>query len=193
MPTLSTYVPRSDLISSVGRAAHDVGAAALLGGNLFGRVAMHPALREVSQPRERGSVTNRAWRRYGLVNGVSLAAIIAGWVAARADEASDRMLSPRERALARAKDVAVGAVAVTGIASAIEGMRFNRAEPNGAVALTDGSTTAPEATANETRTKRTLNTLGAANLTAEVALVAINSALAQTNFRRPPLRRLLRR
>jgi hypothetical protein len=141
MPTLSTYVPRSDLVSSAGRAAHDVGAAALLGGNLFGRVAMHPALREVSQPRERGSVTNRAWRRYGLVTG----------------------------------------------------MRFNGAEPNGAVPLADGSTAAPEATAKETRAKRTLNALGAANLTAEVALVAINSALAQTNFRRPPLRRLLRR
>lgn len=193
MPTLSTYTPRSDLLSSAGRAAHDVGAAALLGGNLFGRVAMHPALREVSQPRERGSVTNRAWRRYGLVNGLSLAAVVAGWSAARADEASDRMLSPRERTLARAKDLAVGAVAVTGIASAIEGLRFNGSEPNGAVPLTDGSTPAPEATAKETRTKRVLNALGAANLAAEVALVAINSALAQTNFRRPPLRRLLRR
>jgi hypothetical protein len=193
MPATSTYRPRSDLLSSAGRAAHDVGAAAMLGGNLFGRLAMHPALREVSEPRERGSVTNRAWRRYGLVNGLSLAAVLAGWGAARADEASDRMLSPRERTLARAKDVAVGAVAVTGIASAIEGMRFNAAEPNGAIPLTDGSTPAPEATIEETRAKRVLNALGAANLAAEVALVTINSALAQANFRRPPLRRLLRR
>jgi hypothetical protein len=89
--------------------------------------------------------------------------------------------------------VAVGAVAVTGVASAIEGMRFNATESNGAVPLTDGNTAAPEATSGETRMKRALHAMGAANLAAEVALVGINSALAQTNFRRPPLRRLLRR
>jgi len=193
MPTLSTFTPRSDLLSSAGRAAHDVGAAALLGGNLFGRLAMHPALREVSEPRERGSVTNRAWRRYGLVNGLSLGAILVGWGAARADEARPSQLSGRERTLARAKDAAVATVALTGIASAIEGMRFNAAEPNGAVPLTDGNTAAPAASRKEARMKRMLRVVGAANLVAEVALVAINSSLAQANFRRPPLRRLLRR
>jgi len=33
----------SDSISSAGRAAHDIGLAAILGGNLFARVGMHPA------------------------------------------------------------------------------------------------------------------------------------------------------
>jgi hypothetical protein len=189
LPTLPSYRPGSDAVSSAGRAAHDVGAAALLGGNLFGRVAMHPALGGICEPRERGAVTNRAWRRYGVVNGISLAAILAGWGAARAQEARADKLSPAERALARAKDAAVVAVAVTGVASAVEGMRFNRAEPGGAVPLLDGDHPAPEATPREARMKRTLRALGSANLAAELALVAINSALAQSSFRRPPLRR----
>src|SRR4051812_15881072 len=134
----------SDQLSSLGRAAHDIGAAALLGGSLFGRQAMHPALRRVTSERERGSVTNAAWRRYGAVNGLSLAAILAGWAGARAGEARPKMLSPRERSLARAKDVAVGAVAVTGVASAVEGLRFARSAPDGAVPLADGNTPATD-------------------------------------------------
>ncbi len=193
MPSLlPTYHPRSDAVSSAGRAAHDIGAAALLGGNLFARSAMHPALRAVGDARERGQVTNGAWRRYGVVNGLSLAAVLAGWGGARAQEGQDGKLSSTERGLARAKDVAVVAVAVTGVASAIEGMRFNRTEPDGAVPLTDGDTAAPEATEHETRLKRRLRFLSSASLAAETALVAINAALAQQNFRRPPARRFLR-
>jgi hypothetical protein len=99
----------NDTISALGRAAHDVGVGAMIGGNLFARVGMHPALREVSDPRERGSATNTAWRRYGVVNALALGSVLVGWVGARLDEASPRMLSPRERKLAVAKDAAVGA------------------------------------------------------------------------------------
>jgi hypothetical protein len=122
-----------------GRAAEDVGLAALLGGNLFGRVAMHPALRRVHDERERGAVVNAAWRRYGTVNSLSLAAVLAGWAGERFGPGHRRTDS-----LARAKDVAVGAVAVTGVAAAVEGVRFSRACPDGAVPLADGNTPAGE-------------------------------------------------
>jgi hypothetical protein len=183
----------SDTISGLGRAAHDIGAAALLGGTLFGREAMHPALRHVSSERERGSVTNAAWRRYGAVNGLGLAAIVAGWAGARSGEARPAMLSPRERTLARAKDVAVGAVALTGLATAVEGIRFSRSAPGGAVPLEDGNTPAPDTPPTQARMKRTLNWLGRASLVSQAALIGINAALSQSNFRRPPARRLLRR
>jgi hypothetical protein len=39
--------------------------------------------------------------------------------------------------------------------------------------------------------KRRLNRLGLASLAAEVGLVGVNAALAQQDFRRPPLRRVL--
>ena len=87
----------------------------------------------------------------------------------------------------------VGVVALTGVATAVEGVRFSRDAPGGAVPLRDGDHAADSASAGATRRKRRLNALGAASLVAEVALVGVNSALGQENFRRPPARRFLRR
>jgi len=184
---------RSDAVSSAGRAAHDAGVAALLGDNLYGRVALHPALAGVGETDERGKVVNRAWRRYGWINSASLVAIVAGWAGARVNEARPSSLSPRERALAKGKDAAVAAVVITGIATAITGMRFARSAPDGAVPLEDGNTPAAETPAHAARLKRQLNALGTANAAAELALIGVNAALGQANFRRPPARRLLRR
>jgi uncharacterized membrane protein len=185
--------PRSDAISDAGRAAHDLGAAALLGGNLFGRLALHPAVEAISSPEERGKVVNAAWRRYGTVNSLSLAAVLLNWIGARTYETRGPLLSERERKMTLAKDVAVGAVAVTGIGAAVTGVRFGKAAPGGAVPLESGSETAPGASRGAAREKRALNVLGAANLVCELALVAIQGALAQEHFRRPPARRLFKR
>lgn len=183
----------SDRISAAARAVHELGAAALLGGNLFARVGMHPALAHISNPRERGAVVNAAWRRYGTVNSLALAAVVGGWLGARSDETSDARLSGRERRLARFKDVTVAAVALTGVASAVNGVRFARMEPDGRVALDDGSTPAEQTPKRQARAKRVLGALGGAHLAAAATLVAINASLSQANFRRPPLRRVLRR
>ncbi len=139
MPDL---LPPPLLASQVGRAAHDVGLAGLLGGNLYGRIALHPAVTEISDPAERGKVINAAWRHYGTVNSLSLAAVTAGWLGARAAEAANPRLSSAERRLAVARDVLLGAVALSGIATAVEGVRFARMAPDGAVPLTDGDTPA---------------------------------------------------
>jgi hypothetical protein len=119
--------------------------------------------------------------------------VTTGWLGARLDEASDSRLSPPERRLARAKDVLVGVVAVTGIATAAEGVRFSRSAPDGAVPLRDGDHTAAEAKPDSRALKRRLNVLGAVSLGAEAGLVAVNAALNQRNFRRPPARRLIPR
>jgi hypothetical protein len=188
MPTVSApSVP----LSQVGRAAHDVGLAGLLGGNLFGRMALHPSVSEISDQSERGRVVNAAWRRYGVIQSLSLAAVIGGWVGARLDEAADRRLTPEERRLARAKDVLVGVVGVTGMATAAQGMAFSRKAPNGAVPLRDGEHAAPEAGDEAKRAKRRVNALGAASLVSELALVSVNAALEQRQHRRPAVRRLL--
>jgi len=180
-------------LSQVGRAAHDLGIAGLLGGNLFGRLALHPSVTEISDEAERGRVVNAAWRRYGTINALGLAAIVTGWAGARLDEAADRRLSPQERGLARGKDMLVAVVAVTGIASAVQGMRFAAMAPGGAVPLRDGDHAAPAASDDARRAKRRLNVLGAASLLAEAGLVAVNAALDQRAFRRPPARRLMPR
>jgi len=177
-------------LSQVGRAAHDLGLAGLLGGNLFGRLALHPSVTSISDERERGALVNAAWRRYGTINSISLLAVGAGWAGARAAEAKDGRLSPAERRLARAKDVLVGVVALTGVATAVEGVRFSRDAPGGAVPLRDGDHTAEGASQAAARRKRRLNALGAASLVAEAALIGVNAALNQEGFRRPPARRL---
>ena len=183
----------SDLISSAGRAAHDISLGALIGGNLFARAAMHPALRNIDDPRDRGRVVNRAWRRYGVVNSLALSSLLAGWIPARLGEARPELLSARERPLAIGKDVAMAAVALTGVAAGLQGMRFAQMEPGGAIPLEDGNTPAASAPAREARAKRTLNRLGSAHLAAALALAAVNATLGQANFRRPPKRRVLKR
>ena len=82
-------------LSQVGRAAHDLGLAGLLGGNLFGRLALHPSVTEISDQEERGKVVNAAWKRYGTVNSLSLLAVVTGWAGARAAEARDHRLLAR--------------------------------------------------------------------------------------------------
>ena len=180
-------------LSQVGRAAHDLGLAGLLGGNLFGRLALHPSVTEISDRGERGKVVNAAWRRYGTVNSLSLLAVVGGWAGARAAEARPARLSESERRLALAKDVLVGVVAATGLATAAQGVRFARQAPGGAVPLRDGDHAAADASAAQKRAKRRLNVLGLVSLAAEAGLVGVNAALAQEGFRRPPRRRLLRR
>ena len=178
-------------LSQVGRAAHDLGLAGLLGGNLFGRLALHPSVTQISDKGERGKVVNTAWRRYGVINSLSLAAVAAGWAGARADEARPKRLSDAERRLAVAKDVLVGVVAVSGLATAAQGIRFARQAPDGAVPLDDGDHAAAEATTAQRRAKRRLNALGLVSLAAEAGLVGVNAALGQQGFRRPPARRVL--
>jgi len=178
-------------LSQVGRAAHDLGLAGLLGGNLFGRLALHPSVTEISDKAERGKVVNAAWRRYGAINSLSLLAVAGGWAGARAAEARPRRLSEAERRLALAKDVLVGVVAVSGLATAAQGIRFARQAPGGAVPLDDGDHTAAEATAAQRSAKRRLNVLGLVSLGAEAGLVGVNAALGQEGFRRPPRRRAL--
>ena len=87
----------------------------------------------------------------------------------------------------------MAAVVLTGVASAATGIGFAQQAPGGAVPLASGHDPAPDTPPRAARLKRAVNALGALNLAADVALVAVNAALAQANFRRPPARRLLRR
>jgi hypothetical protein len=183
----------SDALSSVGRAGHHIALGALLGGNLFARFAMHPAVRELRDPRERGKLVNAAWRRYGVVNSLSLVSLAAAYAPARVGEARAPLLSERERKIIRRKDIAMASVFATGIASAVEGIRFANMQPGGAVPLADGNTASQEASEREARTKRVLNALGAAHLVSALGLAAADATLAQTSHRRPPLRRVFKR
>lgn len=171
------------LLSLAGQVAQDASLAALLGGNLFGRLAMHPALAQVSDQAERGKVLNQAWRRYGTVNSLALVGLVGGWAAARGDERGRLRTSRRRTVLVVAKDITVGAVVVTGLASAAGGIGFSQQAPAGAVPMSDGTDPAPETPARAAKLKRTVNLLGGLNLAAEFSLVAVNSLLARSGTR----------
>jgi hypothetical protein len=176
--------PRRRLGPVAAQLAQDGALAALIGGNLFGRFAMHPALRDVSDSHERGKVLNHAWRRYGTVNSLALAGLVAGWTSARSDETGPLWTSPRRRSLVFAKDVAVGAVVVTGVASAAGGVGFAQQAADGAVPMADGSEPAPETPDRARRLKRLENVLGGLNLAAEVSLLAVDVLLSRSVSRR---------
>src|SRR4051794_41809485 len=106
---------------AAARVAEDLGIAALAGGNLFGRVALHHAVERLPRPEDRGLVVNAAWHRYGTVNSLSLAAVVGGGLATRNEK--------RDPALTMAKDGAVGAGAVTRIAPAAAGGPLRKAAP----------------------------------------------------------------
>jgi hypothetical protein len=170
--------------SLAGQVAQDASLAALLGGNLFGRLAMHPALASVSSEAERGKVLNRAWRRYGTVNSLALAGLVAGWVSTRQDERGRLRTGRRRSALVLAKDVTVGAVAITGLASAASGIGFSQQAPGGAVPMADGTDSAADTPARAASLKRLVNLLSRLNLAAELALVVVNGLLVRSRSRR---------
>lgn len=86
----------------------------------------------------------------------------------------------------------MGAVAVTGIASAAAGIRFAGTAPDGAVPMKTGDRPAKRTPPAAVKLKRVVNTLGSLHLASAVALTGVNAALSQASFRRPPARRAAR-
>ena len=188
--SVPTRRPRGPLPSgrrlrpAAGQLVQDGALAALIGGNLFGRVAMHPALGDVSDASERGQVLNRAWRRYGTVNSLALIGLVSGWVSTRSDESAPLWTSPRRRGLVLAKDVAVGAVLTTGLASAAAGVGFAQQASDGAVPMTDGTEPAPSTPPRARSLKRFANLVGGLNLASELSLLGVNALLSRSASRR---------
>jgi len=184
----------SDTIANTTRAAHDWGLASFLGGAMYGKFAMNPAVRVIESKADRGKVTNTAWNAYNVINAASLAAVATGWGAARLTEARPDRLSARERDLAKAKDGFVISTLVTGIASGVQGARLAKQAPDGAVAIESGVTPAQETPKRAATIQRSLGVLGNLSILSGVGLVVTNAILAQTSYSRPPARRgLLRR
>jgi hypothetical protein len=176
-------VPRR-VATGLRQLGQELSLAALIGGNLFGRLAMGPALGQITDKTERGKVLNRAWRTYGTVNSIALVALVGSWIPNRRAELGALWVSRRERALVATKDALVAGVVVTGLASAATGVGFAREAPGGAVPMESGHDPAPEAGGRASALKDALNRLGALNLAFEIALVGVNVALLQRRTRR---------
>jgi hypothetical protein len=182
-----------DSLANVTRAAHDVGLAAWLGGAMYGKFALNPAVQVIPEKPVRGQVANAAWNGYNAVNTVGLGTAAVGWAAARFTETRPDNLSGRERTLSAVKDALMVTSVITGVANGIQGGRLAKQAPEGAVPIESGTVPAPETPPEAARIQRSLGVLGNLNIAAGVALVAANAVLAQTDHSRPPLRRALAR
>ncbi len=183
----------NDSLAGATRAAHDWGLASWLGGAMFGKFALNPAVRLISDKTDRGRVTNAAWNGYNVINGLSLAAVAVGWGAARLTESRPDRLTDREEALAKLKDGFTLAAVVTGVATGAQGGRLAKQAPQGAVPIESGTKPAPETPKPAASIQRTIGFLGNANIASGVGLVIVNALLAQAAHSRPPARRALLR
>jgi hypothetical protein len=163
-------------LSTTAWVLHDLGLAAGFGGNLFGQIALNPAVRSLESKRDRGKVAHVAWDRYKAVNGASLAAMAGSWLIGRAI-ASGREVGRGSRALVIAKDIMVGAAVVTGVAAMIAGTMLDK-EEGGAPAVESGAQPATETPARVARLQRATNAFGTASLLFNAAVLATTTVLA---------------
>ena len=194
MTQLPTTMTTSDSLANATRALHDIGLAAWLGGSMFGKFALNPAVRLAQDKSDRGKIVNGAWNGYNAVNSLGLGAVALGWAGARMTEARSGQMTDGEQTLARVKDVLVTTAVVTGVASGVQGGRLAKQAPEGAVPIEDGTTPAAETPLPAAKIQRSLGVLGNVNIVTGLALAGVNAMLAQQSYSRPPLKRgLLRR
>ena len=156
-------------LSSAAWIAHDVGLATALGGTLFGREALHPALREgIDDQLDRDRVADSAWRRFSWINLAAHGAMAATWFAGRT------MLSGREvtraaRPLTVAKDALITASLATGLASVVLGRILGKRVRN--------QITLEQREQVETL-RRAVGATGLVNLAANIGILGITTALS---------------
>ncbi len=176
-------------LSTAAWIAHDLGLAASIGGALFGRTALDPSLRLISDPSERDRVNEEAWKRYGRVTLASHVAIAAPWVVGRLLR-SGREVSASARSLTRAKDILLAISVASVAASALLGRRMARSSAGDvgpqearARAAFDGHRD-PE----DRRTvalDRTLDAIALVNLAANIGMAGLTAALAMEASQSP--------
>jgi hypothetical protein len=183
----------NDVLANTTRAAHDVGLAAWLGGTMFGKFALNPSLKNISDPAERGATSNAAWNGYNVVNALGLGAAALGWGAARFTETQPSNLSGAEKGLSLAKDILMGGAVVSGLANGIQGARLARQAPGGRVPVETGTKPSPDTPPQAAKIQRSLEVLGNVNIVTGVSLTIVNAVLSQVNYSRPQTGRALRR
>jgi hypothetical protein len=183
----------NDTLANVTRAAHDLGLATWFGGTMFGKFALNPSVRAISERSERGKVLNTAWNGYNALNAAGLGAAAVGWAAARFTEANPVRMSTTENVLSVAKDGLMAAAVVTGLANGVQGARLARQARDGAVPVESGTDPAPETPDQAAGIQRSLDVLGNLNIGIGAGLIAVNAVLAQVNYSRPTARRALLR
>ena len=162
------------MLSTTAWVAHDLGLASAFGGSLFGKLALEPAVGDLSEE-ERVRVEDRAWKRFSLWNTIGLAAIGVTWFTGR-KLLSGKSVSRTARGLTITKDALVGSTLGVGAAAMIVGRLLARAkQERQTVSVTYGQ----GASASQAdKLQRTVDVLGSVQLGLTAAILAVTSILA---------------
>jgi hypothetical protein len=185
-------------LSSAAWIAHDVGLATAIGGTMFGREALQPALREIADRNERNQISDAAWRRFSWLNLAGHAAVAATWFFGRS-MLTGRSVSPAARRLTLVKDALVIASLATGIASIVMGRVLGaRVNRNRRSELDVGTSEARTSSSEQDgkgaeKLREAVSALGMANLAANIGIAGVTSALAMESSHSLPFSILSRR
>lgn len=164
-------------LSTSAWVLHDLGLAAGFGGPLFGKLALHRAVRDITDESQRGKVLNDAWRRYNIVNIASLGVAAFTWLLGRA-LISGRSIDRQTRDLVRAKDILLGATIITGAASMLGGEELRRQGPGGAVPIEQGNVPSARTPYRAAKVQRFLGAMGPLNIALTAGVIGITTVLA---------------
>lgn len=164
-------------LSTTAWVLHELGLAAGFGGNLFGQIALNPAVAEIQSKRERGKITHVAWDRYKTVNGASLALMAGTWFAGRA-LLSGNEVGKGARSLTIAKDVLVGSALVSGLGAMIFGRMLDKEVGISNEPIHSGSRPAAETRKRVADLQRVTNGFSRANVFMNAAVLAVTAMLA---------------
>src|SRR3712207_6206258 len=155
------------------RSLHKTGLGINLGGTLFGLVALNPSVARIADRSERGRVLNEAWTRFQAIGVRAMGVTVAMWRLGGLKGAESGI----DPALAGLKNVLLGGVLITSVASALAGRRIARQAPEGATPVESGAEPAPETPDEAARSQRLSAFLGAATVALVAGALGLSSAL----------------
>ena len=166
-------------LSTSAWIAHDLGLAIGVGGTLFGRAALHPALRDISDDSQRGLVMKRAWQRFNAFQMPAVAIAALTWFVGRS-KLSGHAVDSGSQTLARVKDGLMIGTVVTGVGAALAGQGMARVGggPRGAVPVNGSGQPTTAAPSRAHRLSRVTDVFGFANLVCAAGVLGISTVLA---------------
>ncbi len=169
-------------LSTTAWVLHELGLAAGFGGNLFGQIALNPAVDQIQSKRERGKVAHVAWDRYKSVNQASLLVMAGTWLAGRT-LLGGREVGRSARALTLTKDILVAGALVGGVGAMVFGRMLDKELGASNEPLQTSSRPAAETRERVERLQRVTNGLGRLNIVMNAAVLAVTTVLAMRSSR----------
>nr|AYM54073.1 membrane protein [Byssovorax cruenta] len=164
-------------LSTSAWVLHDLGMAAGFGGSLYGKLALHPAVKDVASQEERGKLLYDTWHNYNYIDAISLGAMAIPWFIGRT-AISGRSIDRTTRGLVLAKDVLIGASIITGIANMVSNKLIGEERPGGAVPFGPTGEPTPMTPPRATALKRFLAVSGPLHTVFVGGVIGLTAALA---------------